>query len=525
LQLKQYAYNAYDGFSHGKVWHWAGAAHEHSAPLKSPNADTASNYAYNIANNASPQRRTFLAPTSEGDEKHLYGQGKPMAKDASGDGADFSTGEASVADDGGGGTVQVESRLFFDGTVAPDYTSASARPVETESHRRARPLRPWPRRSGAMSRATDAREKGSEKVTSANWLQPILWYSHFMGGTLLLFCSSRCGILGSGLSYAGSYSRVTSETIGRDLNPLGRGDGNAYVGGQLNLGRITPRLPMSTAPGGWGNSVNNGCGDGGGCSTAATTDISQESFREVGQWDDCSAQCNCKTDPDACKYTGRGEPTGLRNNPCCGKGYTYEDGSKFCDCVTCIRESETRWCESGKPPEPEIPEDCPTWAKNKCFNDSRERQSACFKQYQKDMHLAGTRLVACEALVNIWVGLCVASAAAVVWSCVRASPIAFLCCKAISAYLMGLCICRSNNARLDCNYAFNMDVWAADVDLDHCLYNDCVARRRCLEEHGCSTLPSCSLSVIPPPQRPVHQNCSNVVSLLLVEVRRLCMRL
>ena len=154
-------------------------------------------------NNASPQRRTFLAPTSEGDKKHLYGQGKPMAKDASGDGADFSTGEASVADDGGGGTVQVESRLFFDGTVAPTD----------------------------MSRATDAREKG------------------------------RIGILGSGLSYAGSYSRVTSETIGRDLNPLGRGDGNAYVGGQLNLGRITPRLPMSTAPGGWGNSVNNGCGD------------------------------------------------------------------------------------------------------------------------------------------------------------------------------------------------------------------------------------------------------------------------
>ena len=32
------------------------AAHEHAAPLKSPNADTANNYAYNIANNASPKR-------------------------------------------------------------------------------------------------------------------------------------------------------------------------------------------------------------------------------------------------------------------------------------------------------------------------------------------------------------------------------------------------------------------------------------------------------------------------------------
>jgi hypothetical protein len=67
--------------------------------------------------NASPQRRTFLTPTSEGDKKHLYGQGKPMAKDASGDGASFSAGEVSVADDGGGGTVTVESRLFFDGTL------------------------------------------------------------------------------------------------------------------------------------------------------------------------------------------------------------------------------------------------------------------------------------------------------------------------------------------------------------------------------------------------------------------------
>ena len=86
-----------------------------------------------------------------------------------------------------------------------------------------------------------------------------------MAWGLLLYMRARekgrIGILGSGLSYAGSYSRVTSETIGRDLNPLGRGDGYAYTGGQLNLGRITPRLPMSTAPGGWGNSVNNGCGD------------------------------------------------------------------------------------------------------------------------------------------------------------------------------------------------------------------------------------------------------------------------
>jgi hypothetical protein len=65
------------------------------------------------------------------------------------------------------------------------------------------------------------------------------------------------GIFGSGYSYCGSSPRVTSETIGRDINPLGRGDGMAYVGGMQNLGRIAPMLPGSTAKFGNGNSINN----------------------------------------------------------------------------------------------------------------------------------------------------------------------------------------------------------------------------------------------------------------------------
>ncbi len=140
-----------------------------------------------------------------GDDKLLYGQGRPMAKDATGGGLDFAEGLTSTE-----GAVTVESRLFFDGTVA---SSGSV---------------------NDLSRLTDAREKG------------------------------RIGILGSALSYAGSYARVTSESIGRDLNPLGRGDGSAYVAGGLNLGRISPALPWNNSPGGWGNSVNNGCGDGSG---------------------------------------------------------------------------------------------------------------------------------------------------------------------------------------------------------------------------------------------------------------------
>jgi hypothetical protein len=97
----------------------------------------------------------------------------------------------------------VESRLMFEGTVT----------------------------ATDMSRATDAREK------------------------------DRLGIFGTGLSYAGSYGRVTSESIGRDLNPLGRGRGQALVGGMQRAGGISPRLPRSHAAGGVGNSVNNGCFD------------------------------------------------------------------------------------------------------------------------------------------------------------------------------------------------------------------------------------------------------------------------
>ena len=67
----------------------------------------------------------------------------------------------------------------------------------------------------------------------------------------------RIGILGSALAYAGSSPRITSEKIGRDVNPLGRGDGMAYVGGMVNLGDIAPELPTGRAARGYGNSINN----------------------------------------------------------------------------------------------------------------------------------------------------------------------------------------------------------------------------------------------------------------------------
>ena len=142
-------------------------------------------------------RRVLSEPECQRRERHLLGQGKALAKDSSGSGANWCTGIGSA--DPLGVLNPMSSRLDFDGTVT----------------------------ATDMDRATDAREKG------------------------------RIGILGSALSYAGSSPRVTSEKIGRDVNPLGRGGGAALVGGQLNLGRIAPRLPQNKAAGGSGSSVNN----------------------------------------------------------------------------------------------------------------------------------------------------------------------------------------------------------------------------------------------------------------------------
>jgi hypothetical protein len=70
--------------------------------------------------------------------------------------------------------------------------------------------------------------------------------------------AGRMGIHGTSLSRGGSDPRVTSEAIGRDINPLGRGNGMALVGGMLNLGRIAPMLAGAKPRGGaQGSSVNN----------------------------------------------------------------------------------------------------------------------------------------------------------------------------------------------------------------------------------------------------------------------------
>ena len=201
----------YDGSSsYGARWHWAGAQNDHGAPLRAPSADSSAQQTYytpSAGGAGDPQRRSFvIGGTSEGDQRLLYAQGRPMAKDSSGSGSNWAVGTSSAIQSQF--QTPVESRFFFTGTVT----------------------------GTDMSRATDKREK------------------------------DRLGIFGTSNSYAGSYGRVTSEPIGRDLNPLGRGSGQAFVAGAINLGRITSQLAGSRSVSGTGNSINNcgqfGCGFG-----------------------------------------------------------------------------------------------------------------------------------------------------------------------------------------------------------------------------------------------------------------------
>ena len=64
----------YDGSSsYGARWHWAGAQHDHGAPLRAPSADTSAQQTYytpSAGGAGDPQRRSFvIGGTSEGDQR------------------------------------------------------------------------------------------------------------------------------------------------------------------------------------------------------------------------------------------------------------------------------------------------------------------------------------------------------------------------------------------------------------------------------------------------------------------------
>jgi len=233
-------------------------------------------------------RRSFdVSSTLEADKREFHAQGQPMAKDSSGSGRKrFSarpsaysaprltltapwlanpcltrragaTGTTSASQ--GMGQPAVESRFFFTGTVT----------------------------ATDMSRATDTRE------------------------------GYRVGFLGSSYSYKRSSGRVTAESIGRDLNPLGRGDGMAYLAGAVRSGWLAPALPYSEALSGSGSSVNNsgGYGIGGeghlwagtGCTRCCTGYyLCVHGVNSAGPAPDpCPLPCTweeCKAHPEACHY-------------------------------------------------------------------------------------------------------------------------------------------------------------------------------------------------------------------------------
>lgn len=194
----------YDGSSaYGEVWHWAGARNGHSAPLRSPNADTASQKGYNISTlsgKSITQRRTWLNPTTEGNKRELFGQGRPMAKDSSGNGANWWVGTKSDPPISG---TAVESRFFFEGTVAPTD----------------------------MSRATDSREAGM------------------------------VGIFGTSNSYGAGFGRATNEALGVDLNPMYSAYSGYSASGALVLPAIQPALPgPSNLVRSSGNNIGQGVG-------------------------------------------------------------------------------------------------------------------------------------------------------------------------------------------------------------------------------------------------------------------------
>jgi YD repeat-containing protein len=278
----------------GTRWVWAGAQNAGYGNLFGPNSDTASQNAYTI--NAAeamrganiPNRRTFINPSTEGDKRELWGQGRPMGKDSV---AAWSTGTVSQA--ANNHMNPVTSRLVFEGTVSStDY-----------------------------SRITDMREKG------------------------------RIGIFGTGFSYAGASGRVTSETLGRDLNPLGRGDGMAYVGGgqivgrsAQNLGSILPALPGANHSRGSGNSVNNQCqscppssppqGPGNPCGNPPALGPYQTTSRGnmfslpcMGWWRMCYAKCHpCPAlTADPCGYGFVSDIDATNNFP-----YLSEAVDTFC---------------------------------------------------------------------------------------------------------------------------------------------------------------------------------------------------
>jgi hypothetical protein len=99
---------------------------------------------------------------------------------------------------------------------------------------------------------------GSAPPINATTLHSELFYHRNMtvNQNSIALSSDRGSLEIAGISLLYEGTRVKSYLLGRDLNPMGRGDGMYYCQGGFGAGSTRPS-PTLTAIGGWGNSVNN----------------------------------------------------------------------------------------------------------------------------------------------------------------------------------------------------------------------------------------------------------------------------
>jgi hypothetical protein len=156
----------------------------------------------------------------------------------------------------------------------------------------------------------------------------------------------------SDLEYEGT--RVKSPVLGRDLNPMGRGDGAYYAdGGNTHGGSVAARrakpVLIGNITGGYGSSVNNECGIGGGLAPSAEGWWAKPPVQKP-RWNDkngsgpWSGYKRIKRMPSG--WDERLDYWAPVENRCVGEatGFCYQDGITWLCCVdTCLYDDAVKF--------------------------------------------------------------------------------------------------------------------------------------------------------------------------------------
>ena len=143
----------------------------------------------------------------------------------------------------------------------------------------------------------------------------------------------------AGLSLVYEGNRVKSALLGRDLNPLGRGDGVYYFAGQMMLPAAIENVRCCDLTQRSGNSVNNG-------DQYTVTDLDRDFLRCLQDLYEICAACVTlmKDIQDPCK----------RFRSCCENGHWYPpnwNANQKCDCIKEVVDA-AQWnncCRKDKP--------------------------------------------------------------------------------------------------------------------------------------------------------------------------------